>query len=163
MNCSKWERDIASDVESEGLRAHVAVCANCREYAREIEQNRFALSTKAIDPAAFDGVRRRVLDQIQAEKRRSAWWAWPAAVAACVALLVSSALVLKLRNPAPPRPVEFAKAPKLVQWTVPARVRSAPPRRARIVAHRDPLVVKMLTNDPDVIIVWLVDQKGDSL
>jgi hypothetical protein len=32
-----------------------------------------------------------------------------------------------------------------------------------MVAAKEPLVVKMLTNDPDVIIVWLIDQKGDAL
>jgi len=34
---------------------------------------------------------------------------------------------------------------------------------ARPAHNPEPLVVKMLTNDPNVIIIWLVDQKGDSL
>jgi hypothetical protein len=33
----------------------------------------------------------------------------------------------------------------------------------RVDAPSEPLVVKMLTDDPNIVIVWLIDKKGDSL
>jgi predicted anti-sigma-YlaC factor YlaD len=165
MNCPEWEREIASDAESAGLEEHLKVCASCRAFAREIEENRAALQSLAVDGAALDAVRRGVLADIRSRRRRSMAWAWSAAAAACLAILSAAFVSTRFKNPAPPHAVQFTKAPKLVQWTPkPAR------RNVRVqhqhepaVAQREPLVVKMLTNDPDVIIVWLVDQKGDAL
>jgi predicted anti-sigma-YlaC factor YlaD len=165
MNCSEWEREIAGESQSVALEEHLKVCANCRAFAREIEDNRAALQSLGVDGAAFDAVRGRVLGEIQTRRRRTAAWAWSAAAAACVAILCASFVVPRFQNPPPPRPPEFAKAPKLVEWTVqPARqtVRVSH-RHAPAVANVEPLVIKMLTNDPDVIVVWLIDPKGDSL
>jgi hypothetical protein len=157
MNCSNWEREIASEVESSELEVHLMACESCREFADELEMNRTALGSLTVDAAALDAVRRNVLGEIRRDRRRS--WIWPLVAAACVAI-VSAALVLtRLENPELPRPVEFAKAPQLVEWTV--QPRPVQHRHAATVAQREPLVVKMLTNDPDVIIVWLIDQKGE--
>ena len=174
MKCADWERLIAGEVESAELEEHLIGCVACRAFAREMEENRAALAVLSADPAACDAVRARVLAEIRLQRRRRAWWIWPAAVAACAALVVALMVARRFGSPAPPRPVEFAKAPKLMEWTAkpsPSLVRRAARVRPRpapvvpqpVVAQKEPLVVKMLTNDPDVIIVWLIDQKGDAL
>jgi len=163
MNCSECERQIASELESALLDRHLNECASCRAFAEEIAANRAALRPLEIQPAALDAVRSRVLGEIRSQQRRFRWWTWPAAMAACAALVCALFISPRFRNPAPPQPVEFAKAPRLEHWTVSEPVRPAARVRAATVATREPLVVKMLTNDPDVIIVWLVDQKGDAL
>src|SRR5260370_3002050 len=171
MNCSDWEQEIASEAASADLEAHLKECDRCREFAREIEQNRAALLSFEIHPAALHAVRRRVLHQIEAKKRRTTWWAWSAvATAACAAILFVS-YVRSWKNPAPPK-----VAPIVAQAAPPANPAPRAHRPARhkfgpaLAAHAvrpaqktEPLVIKMLTNDPNVIIIWLVDPKGDSL
>jgi len=81
--------------------------------------------------------------------------------------------VLFLTRPAntpPPEPVVAVIAPP-ANWIpaaapVPYVHKSSGPHlaKARRVQKTEPVVaVKMLTDDPNVIIIWLVDQKGDSL
>lgn len=170
MSCTEWEREIASDLESPEVAGHLRVCPNCREFAREIEANRTALQELAVDSAALTAVRLGVLNRIEAGKRRGAWWTWSLAGAACAAVVLITAMLPGLRNTAPPRPVEFAKNPPKIEWTVQPTPRPrARPDFGPVVAKAAPaqntesMTVKMLTNDPNVIIIWLVDKKGDSL
>jgi hypothetical protein len=171
MNCSDWELEIAGESESVALEEHLRVCARCRDFAGELELNRAALQAVAIHPAAFDAVRLRVLDEIRAKKQRGAWWTWSAvAAAACVAMLCVAAMQT-WKNPAPPKPLIAVKNPPRIEWT-PTRLRPVVRTHHRFgpvsasagpAQKPEPLVVKMLTDDPNVIIIWLVDQKGDSL
>jgi hypothetical protein len=147
MNCPDWEQDSA-----------------------EFEKNAAAMRELTIAPAAFAAVRQRVLGEIQAKKRRSMWWIWPAvAAAACVAMVCAVYLL-----PSAPGPAALVarKDPPRIEWTlakpVVQRVHHKSSGRwlaqAAPVRKTEPLaVVKMLTDDPNVIIIWLVDQKGDSL
>jgi hypothetical protein len=171
MNCSDWEQQIASELESAELDEHLRGCERCREFAGEIEKNRAALielmAELTIDPAAFAAVRARVRGEIEA-KRRMKWWTWSAVAAAmCIAVLCASYFVRPANAP-PPEPVVAAIAPP-ADWNrvAPAvRQTSSGPHlaKARRVQKTEPVVaVKMLTDDPNVIIIWLVDQKGDSL
>jgi hypothetical protein len=138
--------------------------------SEEFEKNAAALRELTIPPAAFAAVRQRVLSEIQAKKRRkNAWWGWSAVAAACVAILFVS--YLSSNSPRPAAIIAKIDPPK-IEWTVVQpvahRVRHKSSGRslaqARPVRKTEPLaVVKMLTDDPNVIIIWLVDQKGDSL
>ena len=165
MNCSNWEQEIASESESAGLEAHLKECERCRDFAREIDENRAALLSLETHPAALHAVRRRVLNEIQAKRRRRAWWAWSAAAAAACFAIVFAARVASWTNPAPPRvaPIVTHAVPS-ANPSVPRHAVMRRPRHARHEqAKSEPLVVKMLTDDPNVIIIWLVDKKGDSL
>jgi hypothetical protein len=135
--------------------------------SQEFEKNAAAMRELTIPPAAFAAVRQRVLGEIQAKKRlKKAWWGWSAvAAAACVAILFVSYLS---SNSPRPEAIDAKKDPPKIEWTVAHRVRHKSSGRslaqARPVRKTEPLaVVKMLTDDPNVIIIWLVDQKGDSL
>ena len=176
MNCSDWQQEITAESESVALEEHLRTCGHCRDFADEVERNRAALQSVEIHPAAFDAVRLRVLKEITAKKQRGAWWAWSAvAVAACFVILCAALVFQSWKNPAPPKPLIATKnPPKIERPPAPG----PPVMRAHHRVHHhfgpvtasagpahnpEPLVVKMLTNDPDVIIIWLVDQKGDSL
>jgi hypothetical protein len=160
MNCSDWAQDSAEFAE------HLKVCEHCREF----ERNAAAMRELTVAPAAFAAVRQRVLSEIQARNRQAVWWTWSAvAAAACIAMIWVSYVL-----PSAPRPEALVakKDPPKIEWPlakpVVRRVHHKSSGRslaqAAPVRKTEPLaVVKMLTDDPNVIIIWLVDQKGDSL
>jgi hypothetical protein len=162
MNCPDWEQDSAE------LAEHLKVCEDCREF----ERNAAAMRELTIAPAEFAVVRQRVVSEIQAKKRRTVWWTWSAvAAAACVVIVCVSYALPRWQNPAAPAAVVAKMDPPKI-WLTPKpvtrRVRQKSSGRslaqAAPVRKTEPLaVVKMLTDDPNVIIIWLVDQKGDSL
>jgi len=172
MNCSEWEQEIAVESESAELAEHLKACERCREFAQELEQNAAALRELSIPPAAFAAVRQGVLSEIEVKNRRTMWWTWSAvAAAACVAMICASYVLPRFQKPAAPAPVIAKINPPKIEWTprpVTHRVHHKSSGRslaqAAPVRKTEPLaVVKMLTDDPNVIIIWLVDQKGDSL
>ena len=130
------------------------------------------LGRETVDPVLLASVRRRVMDEVA--KRRPPLlyaWRWKYALAAAVAVLAVGAGVSVWR-PAEVRPVEVVVARRPAR--VPARQAEEPaPRKrpARVPARQakepapqreaEPLLVKLVTDDPEVVIYWLVDQKGD--
>lgn len=166
MSCSNWQGRIAAD-ESDDPRVaeHLSGCAECREFARELGDNAAALRSIEIDAAAYVELRARVMDALH-PKRRFGWTAWAAAAvsvaAACLAVVWWTA---PLRIPDPGRP-------QAIVYRMPG-----PPPRVQMIAasHRKkqarrPVLqqrltaIKLLTGDPNVVIIWLVDdKKGDSL
>ena len=173
MNCLDWEIEIAGDSESREVREHLKQCASCREFAAEIGSNRQELRRLSVDPVAVDALHQRVMAGIgDARRRRWPAWIWAAAAAASLAALAVSLTWRRSLDPAPPRPVEFAIAPPATRAHESAVTTQthAQHRPARMVARAgrpasstEPLVVKMLTDDPNVVIIWIADQKGDSL
>jgi len=174
MSCQSFEPMIALYVEGDlpeqdvpRVEEHVATCADCRNLLEDFEASQAALKklgAEAVDGALLTAVRAGVLAGI--DNRRRLRWPWVAAATAALALL--ALFLAPSRRPAPePRPVAIAPAPPQVEAAVGGAgppVRSRRPRR-RAVTARPPapqqLVVKMLTDDPDIVIIWLVDQTGD--
>ena len=167
MNCPDWEERIAlyaeGDLpprEAQQAAAHVADCEACRGFAEEIRHNLAALREFHAEPPApadYAAVRARVLAELPGP-RRSWRWVWLAPVlAAAIAIAffvttpqpVEPPHVAVARSPAPP--IEIAAPP-------------APPRRV-LRAHRkpkprrpaEPLVVKLITDDPNVVIYWIAN------
>ena len=181
MNCSDWEErialsasgDLSPALEAE-VKQHLAECAGCREFAREMEDSLKLLRSAHEEPIAaghYAAVRARVLARL--ERGRSPWrrWVWAAGLAAGLALAgvfvamrpqekpkVLVAAVLRLEAPAVPLQQAEPVAPRAAeQRRRPRRtVEPAPPQPV------EPLVVKLITNDPDVIIYWIADRKGDA-
>lgn len=163
MNCSDFELLIASESDNPAAAQHVAACRSCREFARELAQNAVALRAMDLDPAAYTAVRKRVMEAVRPRPRFA--WLWAAAgvlAASCAALLW---LTAPLRAPAPPPPqaVTFTIAPPElrappIHESVKRRVRRRSEPRQQLEA------IKLLTDDPNVVIIWLLDnKKGDSL
>jgi len=171
MICREMEERIALHVSGDletGAAAevdeHLARCLACRTLAAELKANResmIGLPVGEIREADYAELRAR-LDESRRRERALRRWALAAAVSAAV--LGGSALVRFLdpaRHPAPaaarvetPAPVERAvRVPAPPPMTV-ARKPAAPRKTPEA---GEPLVVKIVTDDPDIVIVWLVD------
>ncbi len=168
MSCDKFERLIALDAggdltPEEGVRvqAHLETCAPCRELARALSESQAALRSLAeddLDDRALAAWGTRFRRPEPAAPRR---WRWAWAAAAAMALLAAP-LLLRQAPPVPPPPVPIASlAPPPVDL-LPQRQK--PPRRH--VRHRpqpavssEPLLVKLETSDPNVVIYWIVERK----
>jgi anti-sigma factor RsiW len=176
MNCSDWEERIAlyaggdlPPAEAAAVERHVAECAGCQmllgglraslEFVREAHG-------EPLEAAHFAAVRARVLAEIE-RGRGPRWglaWGFALAVAAAVLLVAvwtrpPKSMVLPM-PPAPAAPLvaQAVRAPA----AVPAR-RRRPPRQVMVKADQpaEPMVVKLLTDDPDVIIYWITETKGE--
>lgn len=185
MNCANWEEKIAlymgedlSGAEAQEVRQHLAECPGCQLFASGIRESLAILREAHVadaNEAACSAVRARVIAALEQERRpfwRSVW-----AYSLCTAALLLFVVVFWPRHR-----VEIANrevpAPKpLVIADPPIPVEAAPVRVARVRRpHRlvkpagppliaaqpeKPLVVKLVTDDPDVVIYWITDTRGE--
>jgi hypothetical protein len=119
-----------------------------------------------VEAAHFAAVRARVLAEI--ERGRGPRWglAWGFALALAAAVLLVAVWTRPPQSlvlPMPPAPVappmaQVVRAPAAVQAP-----RRKQPRQVMVKADRpaEPMVVKLLTDDPDVIIYWITGTKGE--
>jgi hypothetical protein len=132
-----------------------------------------------IEPAYYAAVRTRVLAELGRE-RRPAWqrtWVWGLASIVLVVAFVIVPRPAPVGQAVPPALRTKAPAP-IYQPATPAPTVAANPRpaarhRRRILArvnqggrpggppHLEPVVIKLLTDDPNVIIYWIADAKGE--
>lgn len=173
MNCRNWEERIALHAqgdlpapEAAKTERHLADCPDCRQFAESLTQS-LALLRAAHDeplaPAHLAAVRTRVLDRIQTppRSRRLAWIgaASAAAAALLVFLLIPQPLAPPRLRPVPPPepPIALAAPPAAVSQLM------KPPRRARpkprLRQPSEPLMVKLETDDPNVVIYWIANQE----
>ena len=139
MRCEEYEPLIALYVEADledaaGVERHLPECAACRALLEDLRSSQAALKQLALDlpdPALLSEVRSGVLAGI-GERRGIAW---PLRWISVAALAAGAALMVLLTPTPTPKPTPAVK--------------------------REPLVLKMLTGDPDVVIIWFVDQPGD--
>jgi anti-sigma factor RsiW len=178
MNCRDWEERIAlhaggdlPPAEAAAVERHLWECAGCQVLASGLQQS-LALLKEAHDeplaPAHFSTVRARVMAELE-QKRRPLWaWAWSFGLAAAaVALLVTLAL-RPGRTPERRAPVVAVNHPPVVAARGPVAPPPPPhPRVARRVVrpivpdapNSEPLIVKLQTDDPNVVIYWIADRK----
>ncbi|HVW10080.1 MAG TPA: zf-HC2 domain-containing protein [Bryobacteraceae bacterium] len=172
MNCEKTCELIAlaasGDVtaaERTAIDRHLANCAICREEAAAfaaLTGELAAMRDESAGEGVFSAVRACVLKEISGSRRPICLKAWPAfaAAIACTAILV----VLLRPVPTPPQPLpEVREAEPSV--SLPAVPETAPARAAKphvtpIHKQSEPLVIQMLTDDPNVIIYWIADARG---
>ncbi len=185
MTCKGWEERIAlwtggdlDPVAEAGVRTHLAECAACRSFASEMEDTMGRLRAAHREPIAagyYTAVRARVLDRLARERSPRRMWAWVVGLAAALALagvLVTSrpaerprAPLAAVRRPEPP--IVEARVPEPVAPAVPSAreapvARSVPSPRVEVAALEEPLVVRLVTDDPDVVIYWIADRKGEA-
>ena len=172
--------------EAAEVERHLRECAGCQVLASGLKQS-LALLKEAHDeplaPAHFSAVRARVVAELEHERRRGALWArrraWSYGLAAvAVALLAMLTLrsgrppiVARHRQPlsnvrgsdvlSEPRTLESGTGPTLPR---PHRrvARRVAPSNAPDTSAGEPLIVKLQTDDPNVVIYWIADRKkGD--
>jgi anti-sigma factor RsiW len=185
MNCKGWEERIALSASGDldpaaqaEVRDHLAECAACRGFAGEIEDAMGLLRSAHEEPIAaghYTAVRTRVLERLARE--RSPWRRWVWVVALAGAMTVAGVFLAPRKAERPKGPVAVSRQPeapvveaRVPELAAPAEPRArkalpapAPPRRGiEVAALAEPLVVKLITNDPDVVIYWIADRKGES-
>ena len=172
MNCVEWEERIAlyaggdlARAEAQPVERHVAKCAGCQVLLSGLRES-LALVREAhgepIEAAHFAAVRARVLAGLERAPARRWRYAWAGALAAAAAVL----LVGLWPRPELHMAVPIPKAP-----AAPAIARTVPPPHPRALAKprppepvqqaSAPMVVKLLTDDPDVVIYWITGTKGE--
>ncbi len=179
MTCDKFEPLIALYVENDlaaaeaqAVESHLAGCDACREFAagmRESQEALKALRTEFVDDAVLLQVRTEVLSVAAHRPRIVAWPRYAIAAGLVLALLAGWLWQMRPRARLEPRPIAANVSEPSLPVTVPAPQARARTRVARMRSHRlqatpvfksEPLVVKMITDDPQVVIYWLVDQNG---
>jgi anti-sigma factor RsiW len=171
--------------QAASVKAHLDACSRCQELADGLRRTARALESlkaeEADEPACRE-VRRRVLERLRSgDVRRlpvNTPWRW--AVAAALFLFLALPIAFRERKtdlPAPLVPVapEVGRRPPETVASAPtvnrtpaklaSRHRKAEGsaellRRKVATTPREPMVVKLLTDDPDVVIYWLVEQNG---
>jgi anti-sigma factor RsiW len=166
-------------------------CRNIVAELKESQAILRMLREETVSSSALSGVRNRVLDELQS-RRRFIWGRWIYALAGGMLVAVVSVGVLHhMRKPEPnvqpivvnvpvthpvvPSTTEIragdGDAQKMPKVHVnPTRTDRVSPRRRQRVASAEttpepvkPVVVKLLTDDPNIVIYWLVEPKGGSL
>ena len=186
MNCGNWEERIAlylggdlDAAESAEVERHLGECVGCQVFASGMKDTLAFLRDvhrEEIAPAHFTAMRTRVLERLEGRRKRT----WVCGLVAAAALAVVLAVTLTPRGtrtpqhtavvtPAPPSapprvetPIvhaEVAKRPRRRPHVPVALARTSPKVPAATPA--EPLMVKMETSDPNVIIYWQVDSRGE--
>jgi hypothetical protein len=136
MTCQECELKLGM---GEDAGEHVASCAECRWLAEELRLNSIALREMRVRPRVH--------------------WEWAVAAAAAIVMAIFAWKVTGVEK-LPLPPVRIA----VVEKPTKAGHGPAPHRKAKrhLSPAPEPLQVKMLTSDPDVVIYWIVDQKEGS-
>jgi hypothetical protein len=151
MTCEQCELLLAQDEIGPEVEAHVAGCPGCRSLAAELQANAHAMRALGAE----------VMPPLTVPKRAtSPWWKWSSAAAALIVTLTAAWWASR-----PPKPPQIVSVDVKVTGIVPREVAPVPAKLpvklTPAIATAEPLRVKMLTPDPDVVIYWLVDQKGE--
>ena len=170
MRCRDYEDLIAlwaggdlSQGEAPQVESHVAACEACHTFANEMREYRAALAELRQAPPM--SVRAAVMERLSRPQRNWMWLWKPAAAgfAAAAAGFVVWLQGLDTRIPPPP-------AAPVVRAAVPREALEFAPRpKPRVVAQPKPeppqthetFTVKLMTDDPDVVIYWLFAMRGD--
>lgn len=166
-----------------------AACRSMAAELAESQAALKALGDEAVDGAALAAWRKGLMDRVEARgaRRRFAWgWAFAAAAAAVVLVFgLSQVAPRRVPQPAPPVVARMTPPPPEVLMNVPSspgmsrglprggqpphrrHVRSRPPEpqsepqsELQPTINGEPLLVKLETSDPNVIIYWIVEKKG---
>jgi len=181
MSCPKFEADVAlyagGDLPARRMariESHLGACADCRALVEELRAGQELLSELRDEPyedAMVAQVRRRVMARVTAEETRGAVPYWKLALAA--ALVLAAILSLPWHSGKPAQvakkvaPARMAPAPAyappveavLVRHRVVRRHGRVPLHHAQAAKPSAPLLVHFVTDDPNIVIYWLVDQK----
>lgn len=160
MNCTAWEERVAlyaGGDPAEGVEEHLAECEGCRAFCAEIRESLAVLRAghdTQIDGAHFTAVRAGVMSEI--ERGRGTWrrLAWVSGVGIAAALMLGIALRPGPLPAAPARVAAVIPAAPLVHTPI---TPTAGVRRIRRERAAQPLVIKLQTADPNIVIYWIAD------
>lgn len=171
MNCKTYQREIAlwvgNDLSSRRARRlehHLQNCAACRDYADSFRRHQNNIRKTAAEPLDTElgvGLLEAALSQIQAAPRPRPRFRPPvlvkaAAMAAAVAAILFAIWVF--HQPGVNAPPKLA-VPPVAANTAPRPIAPSqePPVRIPQIHKKNPVVMKLLTDDPNVVFVMLSD------
>jgi hypothetical protein len=149
MTCPECEVRLAGGEMDGSVETHLRACPACQALSDELRQNALALGAfrdEELGPRPvrkFPGRKfpgRKFPDRKFPDRK----FPWMSAVAAALTLALVIPGIWRATRPVAPEPV---KATTPAEVTVTASLKA------------EPLKVKMLTPDPDVVIYWLIDSK----
>jgi hypothetical protein len=152
MKCQECELLLADEQRTPEVEDHLAACAACKSFAHELHANFEAL-----------GEMRDELPPIPVRR----WRAY--AMAAAAVIVVGVGIAYHLAQHEVRQPVTIAVNPPAIVRAVEKRETEPAmpmPRRRRVApvkntGDQQELMVKMETEDPEVVIYWLVEpEKG---
>jgi hypothetical protein len=161
MTCQECELALEKD---QNVDEHLAACAACRALSEEMRANAAAFESFADDP--LPSVRYAVMSQVRSRSAAGQVLRWGWALAAAAILVVIFAVSRNGREETrPPVQVSHVEAPIQNRDRQGADIASkqpaASPKRIRKQLSQ-PVMVKMLTPDPDVVIYWQIESEdGD--
>jgi hypothetical protein len=155
LDCARWHTSLALHVEGDLpdpvlVEAHLRGCAACHEFLEELR------ATQALVKSLPRAVPRA---------RRRAWPWWAAGAAAAAAALLFA--LLRPLPPVAPLPERTAWTPPTSTVTRPAPGRPPAPRRVPVkriappAAPRETEFIRMMTDDENIVILWVADLKGE--
>ncbi len=175
MTCQECELKLAGDDRDQAVAEHLAACAACKEFAIDLQANAQALREFSAEPMPT------LIREMPAKKPA---WPWVAAGAMAAAILLAIALprhhepvltpsvgthldatdaatrgsVARAIEP-PARTLAATDQTPQSRTRRSSAVRSA--RRRHVAEPGEPriLEVKMLTDDPNVVIYWQVETR----
>ncbi len=166
MTCSECQAQIFEQELGRDALVHLTVCEECRELDREVRLNAEALAA----------MRKDVIPVRPAKPVTKPWhWGVAVAAAAIAAFLLSyqasedfagplgETIVAKLPEPEVAVPV-VAGMPGVFLPAAPVvfpKMQLPPPPEEKDAPQE--MLVQMFTDDPDVVIYWLVDSKQGDL
>jgi anti-sigma factor RsiW len=169
MNCVDWEERIAlyaggdlAPAEAQGVERHVAECAGCRVLLSGLRES-LSLAREAhgepVDAAHFAAVRARVLAKLESGPARRWRFGWMYAMAAAAVVVLMAVWPRREEHMVLPTPQAPAAA-SVAKVTVKPPVRR--PRFTRPAAPTETVLVKLETDNPDVVIYWIAETKGET-
>jgi anti-sigma factor RsiW len=168
MNCFDWEERIAlyaggdlGPAEAQAVERHVAECAGCQLLLSGLRESLSLVReahVEGVDAAHFAAVRARVLSELERglAHRWRFGWVYALAAAAIVMLVAmwprpEQRMVVAM----PPAPI----APVVARVPIPAGPLHLETRER---TDAETVIVKLETDDPDVVIYWIAETKGET-
>ena len=170
MTCREQEERIGlwvggdlPDEDAAQIEAHMGVCEVCRALGEEMRACRAVLAELREAPAM--SVRAEVMERL-ARRRRMWIWGRPAAAALAASLAGIAVWLQGLDTRIPPQPaapaVRASVPPKALELSPrPRSIPRAPSRRPPPAEAEETFTVKLVTEDPDIVIYWLFAKTGD--
>ena len=175
MTCSKLETDIALYAGGDlpcgriaRVEAHLAECADCRALAQELRALQSALRDEPLEDALLAQVHQRVMAQLGGAGFSLRGALAPLLALAAAVILAAGLLWPRHHSGAGSQPAAASHAAQAEVGRGAAGPNGAAPL-ARKVHHRlrrapaaqpgPPLLVQFVTDNPDIVVYWLIDQK----
>jgi len=166
MNCVQWEERLAlytsgdlSTRDAADAERHLAECAGCQSFLSGLRESLEFLErvhSEEPQPAQLAAIRARVVSELAHQHRSFRRWV------RSLGLVTAAILVILGVRPASPPPLPPPVVALAHPIPPPSIAPSAPtPKMMSRTAPGERVLVKVVSPDPNVVIYWIAETKGD--